>query len=154
MTPLIVVLGVDLKDIPRSVKREFNQAMKVHMKEVGEYWFKKYRPKHFGRGGHSRYDYAKRDEKYLKRKRKAVGPRPDLVFSGKTSRYTAYGERITSTSRMARVKMDLPNRKVKRQQQKQTVRELTTVIASEVVDMQKFLLQKLTQTLNTLLEGK
>lgn len=105
---LIVVIGLDLSAIPRNLRRQFNQAMKPLMLEVGKYWHKKHRPMHFGRGANTRYGYEPRDPKYQRYKQKVM-PRPDLVFTGRLNRYTAHGQKITATSRMATVRMNTPS---------------------------------------------
>lgn len=152
MTPLLISIGMNISNLPRDVRREFLKRQKPVMQLLGEYWFKKYRSQHFGRGARTRYDYAPRDPEYIENKREKKGPRPDLVFTGKTNRYTAHGERITATSRMTTIKMDLPN--YKGPNAKKAGEEITKVNRADKDSLTRYLLAKSRASLQDILKGK
>lgn len=147
---LLVALGLDLSEVPRKVKRKFNQLMKPALMDIGKFWHQKIRPGHFKSGASSKYRYDKRDNEYLQDKTERKGKRPDLIYSGKLSRYTKHAPRITATSRQATVKMDVPPR---RRNQKRINRELTTVNRTDNITMAQRLIKKLTRPLDKLMKG-
>jgi hypothetical protein len=80
---------------------------------MGEYWHDQIRPKHFKMSAFGEYKYAKRTEKYEKRKRRKYHHNLPLVFTGK-SRDLSRMKRIVATPRGVLVHMNIPALNFKR----------------------------------------
>lgn len=152
MIACLVALGMEIPKMPRDISRPFRKRLKIVLKKVGEFWHDKHRPGHFARGAYNRYNYELRDPEYLEDKKERRGPRPDLVFSGKTNRYTAHGERVTSTARMATVRMDVPN--YKGPNAKQVRKEIVMVNESDRKSLQARMLDLSERLLGIVMRAK
>jgi hypothetical protein len=91
--PIIVRAELTGNRVDDLTVREQRIVLRETMVVMATEWSNKYLPKHFNSGASSRYGYAKRRAKYLRRKRRLGdagilprGGRADLVFTGAMER--------------------------------------------------------------------
>lgn len=63
-------------------KQELNRIKKIAWTQLGVFWHKELRGKHFTQAGAREYGYGRRSRKYTARKEKAKGHTDPLVYSG------------------------------------------------------------------------
>jgi len=102
--------------------------MKEAFGDAATMWHREMRPKHFTHAGAREYNYARRSERYTRRKLRTHGHTYPLVWTGATRNLTRICD-VRTTSKGARVVMRAP--KLLRPGGPNMAEELRTVSAAE-----------------------
>lgn len=105
----IVTVTVKLARDPSLFQRDHNRFSRQANVKVAEFHKEHHIPRHFESFAGAKYGYWKRKPKYLKRKKRLVGEKPDNVFSGKSKRQiiSSHGT-IRATPKGSRLILKLP----------------------------------------------
>jgi hypothetical protein len=145
----VINLGLDMSGVKRPILGQMRRHMKTLMHELGRQWHRFHLPRHFTRTAVQEYGLDPRHPDYLERKRRQKKSLAANVLSGKTRRYTKYGERITATSKQVTIRFNVP-----RGRHRRINKELTAVNHRDKSHMQTTLLQGMQQKLGQLLKGQ
>lgn len=88
----ITIITVTMPRDPALFTRDHNRFARAANVAAARYHFDKHISRHFEDFAGAKYGYWKRTKGYLKRKKKIVGNKPDMVFSGKTKRMVLSSE--------------------------------------------------------------
>lgn len=121
-------------------KRKFNDCVRQAFHEIGMYWWRVLRPKHFTHRGATEYNYEPRvgerwnlgskgfRASYTGRKLRRFGHTRPLVYTGQSERDSKIA-RIVATAKRVRVKMTLSRLNWRHESRRQTMREELTMIS-------------------------
>jgi hypothetical protein len=93
--------------IHRGNRSRINDILRDEYAEMGTWWWRNYRPKHFTRAGAIEYGYTPRTARYETRKRRKFGHTNPLVWTGE-SKAASQNARIQATAKNVKVVMQMP----------------------------------------------
>jgi hypothetical protein len=127
--------------IAKLPKSKFNACARQAFREIGMYWHRALRPKHFTHRGATEYGYEPRQGErgsaggrgfrrtYTGRKLHRYGHTRPLVYTGESERESKTA-RIVATSKRVRVRMKLPRLNWRHESRTKTMREELTMISA------------------------
>lgn len=152
MAYMPVILKADIQGIAgyKQIVRGWKGMQKESLKEVADYWFEEYFPRHFESFAPQKYRYDRRNKGYLKETKVeegvGIGKTNLLILRGASRRMMIATRSVRGTSRQMTLTLGtppyftrpnmgvtyLPNgRRVVIKRQPDKVRELTTIHSSE-----------------------
>ena len=140
---------------------EINAVTREAMRALGLRWRRKYLPKHFTHQGAREYKYTRRKnyvtskrkrESYVQRKKREKGHTLPLVWSGEGRREALRSKKVVATATSTKAKATIPLPSVFNFRSKFSKvdmrKEITTVSAAELRELEVFLANEMAKGLN------
>lgn len=143
---------------PKSMKRGLAPILKEALQDAGGLWHRRYLPMHFKEGSGNKYKYKPRTQKYMRYKRKKMGHRRPLEFTGTLRRETTRMATISGSSKRMSVTMSVGMSKAwyagvkykSRGTMPDLAKELTTVTRAETKKLAKVIEITIARKLNAI----